>query len=109
MRIVITHPERGVYLGHPVHLGRIVGGAFWSLLDTGAQYQAVTFASEEEARQGVQGWAEQLDPAECRYVALEASGHDHGATVDDLTKAGLGDELGLMPLNDPAQFDYTEH
>jgi hypothetical protein len=80
-RIVIYHPEWGIYLGHD-----IMGFFFWSKLDASRQIAAVTFESEHEAREYVAGWESNGDPDGFGYVRVESGSY---ATVEECTAAGL--------------------
>jgi hypothetical protein len=90
MRVVITHPEWGIYLGSALGLG------FWSMLSSAGQVEAVTFSDESDAIDYIRSWEAGNDPED--YSFVEASPQD-AATVSDLKAAGLEDLLGDMELN----------
>jgi hypothetical protein len=92
-RIVLVHPEFGVYLGNCMGLG------FWTLLDTAGQDQAITFNSETEARSHISTWEANSNPDDYSYITVLCE--EEYATVMELIKAGLGDILGDMADNIP--------
>lgn len=49
-KFILIHPEMGVYVGHALGMG------FWSKLDDAGQVAAVTFDSEQKAKDHVTGW-----------------------------------------------------
>lgn len=81
-RVVITHPERGVYVGNAMGLG------FWSRLDPAGQSSVVTFETEQDARAHVAGWDEGNNPGNYGYVSVRPTRGDY-ATAFDLRAAGL--------------------
>ncbi len=92
MAIVITHPERGIFVG----LG--MGLAFWSRWDAADQDRVATFADVAQARDHVAAW-EGDDPADAfGYVDVPVGdvSPEPYATVAKLTEAGLGDMLGEL-------------
>ena len=82
-RIIIYHPESGVYLGHD-----ILGFHFWSNLDPSGQTAAVTFASEEEARDYIAELESAPNADVFVYVVVEVENGIH-ATIEECTAAGL--------------------
>jgi hypothetical protein len=93
-RIVLTHPELGIYLGSCMGLG------FWTLLDSADQPSAVTFANEDEARAHVAAWDENNNPATYGYVAVATD--DRWASVATLKAAKLDALLGDLEFNERA-------
>ena len=91
-RVVVTHPEWGIYLGNFWGLG------FWSLLDGAGQPAAVTMESEEAARFHVAGWAENNDPGVYAYVRIDCANGAY-ATPTELASAGLERLLGELSSN----------
>tara|TARA_B100000965_G_scaffold315202_1_gene275386 strand:+ start:1230 stop:1523 length:294 start_codon:yes stop_codon:yes gene_type:complete len=91
-RVVVTHPEWGIYLGNFWGLG------FWSLLDGAGQPAAVTMASEEAAKSHVSDWAENNDPGTYAYVTVTCSDGEY-ATPAELARAGLERLLGELSVN----------
>ncbi len=89
MRIVITHPEMGIYLGSFIGLG------FWTMLDPAGQPSSTTFADEAEARWHVASWDESNDPDLYGYVRVQAD-PDGAAGIPALKQAGLAHLLGDM-------------
>jgi hypothetical protein len=94
MRIVLTHPDMGVYLGNCLGLG------FWTLLDTAGQQEAVTFPDIDTARAHIRSWEANADPAAYDFVPVDCIDY---ATIADLAKAGLGPMLGDMLNNLPCR------
>jgi hypothetical protein len=92
MRVVLTHPEMGVYLGS------FLGMGFWTLLDTAGQTQAVTFIDTADLIDYITTWVENSDPSAYEFVPVDCG---EAASIADLVKAGLGDRLGDM-LNNAA-------
>jgi len=92
-RVVITHPEMGIYLGNWMGLG------FWTLLDTAGQPEAVTFADEDEAIEHVRSWdgEHRVEDYRCVPVATQTE----YASVADLARSGLTRLLGDMLANVP--------
>ncbi|WP_046869587.1 hypothetical protein [Microvirga massiliensis] len=90
MKVAITHPELGIYVGNCMGLG------FWSLLDAVGQDCAVVFDTEEEARRHVSSWDERNAPDDYGYAAVEVADDAHYATVDDLSAAGLDELVGEL-------------
>lgn len=88
MKFVITHPDRGIYLGNFLGLG------FWTLLDTVGQIEATTFPDIAAATAHISTWDENSDPNTYAFVAVDCE--TDGATIPELVKAGLGDRLGDM-------------
>lgn len=84
MRVVITHPEMGIYLGCCLGLG------FWTKLDPVGQGEAVTFEDESDARDYVCSWDENNDPDVYTYVPVSSG------SIRGLTDAGLEPLLGDM-------------
>jgi len=62
MAVLITNSELGIYLGNCLGLG------FWSKLDPVGQPSAVTFDSEDEARNHVEIWDNPLDDYQLVHV-----------------------------------------
>ena len=92
-KVVITHPEMGIFVG------AAMGFAFWSMLDTGGQYQVVTFEDEEDAREFVGEWVPAQDPDTYNYVEVDSM--KEWATVVELDRAGLGEFTALLLLDTP--------
>lgn len=94
MRVVITHPELGVYLGH------CAGFGFWSVPDGDLVPAACTFASRAEAEAHVRGWGRGVmkptvnDPGLYGFVPLAIPGS--WASPRDLRAAGLDALVGKM-------------
>lgn len=82
MKIVITHPEQGIYLGNALGLG------FWTLLDSAGQDAAVTFDSISDARSHIRSWDTNSDPDDYDFAEIAVDGHY--ASFDKLNAAGLG-------------------
>ncbi len=99
-RVVITHPEMGVFLGVALGLG------LWTKLDCAGQPAACNFKDETDARQFVSTWIECNNPDDYRYVA---AGGPRGATIADLKAAGLGDLLGDMEADAPRYAEPAGH
>ncbi|MFG6080332.1 hypothetical protein ACEUZ9_000882 [Paracoccus litorisediminis] len=97
MRIVITHPEYGIYLGSFLGLG------FWSKISAEGQEEACTFKNEELARDYIATWEENGDPA--KYGFAEVATDAPFATIAELDAAGLEDMTG--PMKD-ARLDNME-
>ncbi|CAK7259125.1 hypothetical protein [Shinella sp. WSD5-1] len=91
MRVVIVHPEMGIYLGSCFGLG------FFSLLDCAGQTAACTFEDECDARACVSSRSENGDPDAYGYVPVAAKAW---AEIMDLEAAGLGEFTG--PMKDEA-------
>lgn len=79
-RVVITHPEWGIYLGSCFGLG------FWSKLDCAGQSEACTFADEADAEDYVKTWDENNDPSDYTFVAIVCGTF---ATIAQLKGIGL--------------------
>lgn len=92
-RVVLAHPQMGVYLGHCFGLG------FWTEIDTVDQTHAVTFTSEQDAREHVGDWESHDDPDDFEYVAVDCADLRPRASISELVRAGLGDRLGDMTDN----------
>lgn len=90
-KIVIVHPEWGVYLGNAMGLG------FWSLLDSAGQFAAAILAGEAEAEAHIRSWDENNTPSAYQLVPVAAGGR--WASVAELRTAGLGSLLGNMEDN----------
>ncbi|MBY0466254.1 MAG: hypothetical protein K2W33_15055 [Burkholderiales bacterium] len=88
-RVVIVHPEMGIYLGSCMGMG------FWSKLDPVGQPSAVTFANPEEAQAHMQGWdCGPQEGASCHAViADQIDGQGpyaaHFASIQACVQAGL--------------------
>lgn len=80
MRIVVVHPEMGIYLGSFLGLG------FFSKLDCAGQTCACTFADEADARDFVGSWVMDNDPNAYRYVPVTSNAY---AEIAELEAAGL--------------------
>lgn len=65
MRVIIIHPEAGIFLGACMGLG------FWSKLDPAGQVEAVTFPDETEAKRYLDSWPEQPTGLEVRSVQAD--------------------------------------
>lgn len=78
---LITHPERGIYLGSAMGMG------FWSKCDPVGQPSAVTFPSREEANQYMASWDGGTPPG----IELVAVTPDDGqyASIQACVDAGL--------------------
>ena len=87
-RVVITHPEMGIYLGTFLGLGT------WSLLDPAGQDAAVSFAGENVAADVIRTWERNGDPA--AYTFVPVAGDGPWVDIPELQAAGLGDLLGEM-------------
>lgn len=90
MKVVIVHPEMGIYLGNCLGLG------FFSMLDCAGQITAALIESEAEAREHVSTWSTKNDPDTYRYVEVTAV--RQWATIEELEAAGLGEFTA--PLRD---------
>jgi len=100
MRVVITHPEWGVYLGSFLGLG------FWSLLDHGGQDYAVTFPTRAEAADYVQTWEMNGDPGLYGFVPVNAGAW---ASIVHLRAAGLEPLIGKMGQPDLLRMPCEGH
>jgi hypothetical protein len=77
-RILLTHPEQGVYIGQCLGLG------FWSKLDPCGQDKAPTFDEEGTAREHISTWkSPHNDPDEYGYVEIEVADSEHYATMPE--------------------------
>lgn len=90
-KIVIIHPNMGVYLGHFLGLG------FWTLLDPAGQSQAVVFDNVADARAHVASWESQDRPEDYGFHEVRSTGRY--ATIPMLIDAGLSHLLGTMADN----------
>lgn len=85
-RLVIVHPEMGIYLGNFMGLG------FWSKLDPVGQPSAITFATESEAKEHMEE-ALGVPLPTFAYHEVEADEYvRHGlwfASITACVKAGL--------------------
>jgi len=88
-RVVITHPEMGIYVGSAIGFG------FWSKLDSVGQDSVVTFENEDDARDYVRSWAENNDDSAYGYHQVSTVLKEY-AEIPELIAAGLRDELGDM-------------
>lgn len=80
-RVIIVHPEMGVYLGS------CMGFGFWSKLDPVGQTHAVAFADVNEAIQHIHSWDGARAPAD--YVLLDVGTREAGyASVAECAAAG---------------------
>jgi hypothetical protein len=95
-RIVLTHPEQGIYVGNAMGLG------FWSNWEAAGQDVAVSFDDEAAARAHVSTWDENNDPDAYGYARVSVASDEGYATVAELADAGLGDLLGELRVNTPA-------
>lgn len=102
MAIVITHPERGIFVGNAMGFG------LWSMWDAGNQTSVATFESEEQAREYVQSWLEGNDEAQYGYSSVEAV-DEYSATMDELRAAGLEPLLGDMLVSELANTPAMGH
>lgn len=82
-RIVIYHPKWGIHLGHD-----LMGFHFWSNLDPSGQTTAVTFASEEEARDYITELESAPNADVFGYVVVEVENGTY-ATIEECTAVGL--------------------
>ncbi len=80
MRVVITHPEFGAYIGSFLGLG------FWTNMDCAGQTECVTFADETDARDFIKTWSENNDPVAYSFVTVNASSW---ADIATLKAAGI--------------------
>lgn len=90
-RVVIVHPDHGVFLG------LFLGLAFYSMLDSAGQTMAPVFVSNDQAETFMSSW--KCCTKDHRIVPLVTS-QDMAATVSDLQSAGLGPLLGDMPIEE---------
>lgn len=65
MAIVITHPVKGVYLGH------CIGCGFWSAPLAATSRHAVTFPDEASARKHIKSWKRDNDPDAFGFAHVE--------------------------------------
>lgn len=79
-RILIFHPEMGVYLGNCLGLG------FWSKLDPGGQDAAVTFESAEEAINHAASWDDLV--LNLKFASVKTCARNY-ATILEIEAAGL--------------------
>ncbi len=91
MKVVIVHPEMGIYLGGFLGLG------FFSVLDSAGQHHATTFPTVEASREHVISWDANNDPDAYRYVEMDGDGE--WATVEELEAAGLSEFTKEMRQN----------
>jgi hypothetical protein len=82
MAVVIYSKEDGVYLGSFLGLG------FWTNLDTAGQSSAVTFPSEQAARDYMATW-DTPAPADVQVVDVVPDDGPNGASVAACVQAGL--------------------
>lgn len=80
MRVVITHPEFGTYIGSCLGLG------FWTNLDCAGQTECVTFKDQADAVDYIKSWSENNDPEQYGFVAV---GTLEWADIATLKAAGL--------------------
>ncbi|RFC64755.1 hypothetical protein [Mesorhizobium denitrificans] len=92
-KIVIIHPQMGVYLGHCLGLG------FWTLLDPAGQSEAVVFDSVADARAHIASWENENRPDDYGFHEVAATGRY--ATIPMLIEAGLSHLLGTMAGTSP--------
>ncbi|MFC3724439.1 hypothetical protein [Neoaquamicrobium sediminum] len=88
-RVVITHPQMGVYLGNAMGFG------FFSLLDCVGHSQAVSFGSVSAAQEHIKNWANHSDPATFAFVEVDA--HEEYVDVISLVQAGVPSSM-LEPM-----------
>jgi len=80
-RVIITHPEMGVYLGN------CMGFGFWSKLDPVGQTHAVVFMDVDEAIQHIHSWDGMREPGD--YVLLDVRTTEGGyASIAECSAAG---------------------
>jgi hypothetical protein len=82
MAVVIYSKEDGVYLGSFLGLG------FWTNLDTAGQSSAVTFPSEQAARDYMATW-DTPPPADVQVVDVVPDDGPNGASIAACVQAGL--------------------
>lgn len=68
LRLLLVHPEMGVYLGSCMGLG------FWSKLDPVGQVVAVTFESEKVVREVIDSWDSPIEKW-CTVPVVADVGH----------------------------------
>lgn len=78
--VLLVSDELGIYLGNCMGLG------FWSKLDAAGQDAAVTFPSEDVAREHMAGWDEA--PSDVRFVPVLPDDGEY-ATMQACVRAGL--------------------
>ena len=93
-RVVIVHEELGIFVG------KSMGFAFWSNLDTGGQWCCATFDDEADAREFVKTWEPKQDPDAYRYVTVKDC-DGQWATISALGRAGLSSMTRLLLLSAP--------
>lgn len=85
MAVLISRPEFGIYVGHALGFG------FWSLLDTAGQEDAVTFPTEQDARDHIKSWDNPPDMSEFSFPEVD----DEGRGSIKFTQLG---EIGMSHL-----------
>jgi hypothetical protein len=82
MAVVIYSKECGVFLGECLGLG------FWSNLETAGQPSAVTFPSEDAAREYMASWSSPA-PADAELVEVVADDGPDAISAAGCMRAGL--------------------
>lgn len=82
VRVIITHPEQGVYLGNCMGLG------FWSKLDPAGQDSAVLFADNQEAVEHIRSWDSGNNPEAYKLLDVETLSLDY-ASHAQCVRAGV--------------------
>lgn len=88
-RVVITHSEDGIFVGHAMGLG------FWSLHESAGQDCVVAFDDEAQARAQVRSWSRRHKIKDYGFVEVETENATF-ATIPELTAAGLESMLGEL-------------
>lgn len=81
-RYLLVHPEMGIYLGNCMGLG------FWTKLDPAGQADAITFATESEAREHIKSWDEGPTKHE-QFAFVPIRIQKRYATISECVAVGL--------------------
>lgn len=97
-RIVIVHPDVGIYIGSALGLG------FFTGLDCGGQDKVCTFPSEHEAREFISGWSDNNNPDMYSFHKVAPI---QGTYVgyEELASAGLAREALPLKMMPDTHFD----
>lgn len=89
-RFLLIHDDFGIFVGHGM------GMCFFSHVESAGQTTAVTFATEDDAKQFVTEHLISLKD-KCRYYSIRCVA-EH-ASIDEIVSAGLEPLLGDMRSN----------
>lgn len=96
-RVVITHPEFGVYLGSAMGMG------FWSQIDSAGQQEAVTFSNIDDAKAHIRSWDENNRVEPYSFLGIDVSPGTQHVNAEQIVAAGGFSYLGELALNRRAQ------